>query len=228
MKILLVEDELILRTAVADFLREAGYQLLTASDGDAGLALATTEKPDLVLLDIMMPKRDGISVCVEMRRRKLAMPVIMLTAKGQVQDRIYGLESGADDYGIKPFSLGELLARIRALLRRTHSPQGLALPDIIHLGSVQVDLTTRTVSRHNQSISLNAKEYGMLKMLIEAEGNTITRDAFLEVVWGYAPFVATRTVDNHMARLRSKLEPDPEQPAYLLTVPKVGYRLRLP
>jgi DNA-binding response OmpR family regulator len=225
MRILLVEDETILRTAVADFLTESGYDVLTAADGEQGLALATEERPDLVLLDVMLPKRGGFSVCQEMRQRKLTMPVIMLTARGMVKDRIAGLDSGADDYVVKPFSLEELAARIRAMLRRSHSESGLAIPETLRFGPVEVNLATRTVMRSGKSVSLNAKEFGVLKMLIEAQGNPVSREEFLEIVWGYSNFIATRTVDNHIARLRAKLEPDPDNPRHIVTLPKAGYRL---
>jgi two-component system response regulator VicR len=225
MRILIIEDETILRTAVADYLQAAGYDVLTAADGEAGLFMALTQSPDLVVLDVMMPKRDGISVCQEMRRRKLTTPVIMLTAKGLIKDRIAGLDSGADDYVVKPFSLGELAARIRAMLRRSQNDNGEPIASILNFGGVEVDLSTRVVKKDGKTVPLSAKEYGVLKLLVEAGGNPVSRDEFLQIVWGYAPFIATRTVDNHIARLRAKLELDSENPQYILTLPKAGYRL---
>jgi DNA-binding response OmpR family regulator len=199
--------------------------VLTAADGQAGMALAVEEKPDLVLLDVMMPKLDGLALCAELRRLTIAVPVLMLTARGQVEDRVAGLDTGADDYLVKPFSTDELLARVRALLRR-----GRRRPDApasLTLGEITVDLAKQTASRGKEPIHLTAREFAMLRLLAEAGGQPVTRERFLDVAWGYTAFPTTRTVDTHIATLRNKIEPDPEKPRWITTVHGVGYRLNL-
>jgi len=225
-RLLIVEDELPMRTALKDCLEAEGYRVLTASDGEAGLERALKEKPDLVLLDIMLPKLDGFALCVELRRLALEIPVLMLTAKGQVHDRVTGLDAGADDYLVKPFSTDELLARVRALLRRTRRT-GHA-PTALNLGDAQIDLLKQTALRGRKPVHLTAKEFAMLRLMAEAQGEPVTRERFLDVVWGYTAFPTTRTVDNHIASLRAKLESDPEQPRWIKTVHGVGYRLESP
>src|SRR2546423_7174834 len=225
-RLLIIEDELPMRTALKDCLEAEGYRVLTASDGEAGLERALKEKPDLILLDIMLPKLDGFEVCAELRRLSKDVPVLMLTAKGQVEDRVSGLDAGADDYLIKPFSTDELLARVRALLRRArrhgHAPRTLKLDDL------QVDLLKQTAVRGRRQVNLTAKEFAMLRLMAEAQGEPVTRERFLDVVWGYTAFPTTRTVDNHIATLRAKIESDPDQPRWIKTVHGVGYRLELP
>ena len=224
-RLLIVEDEVAMRTALADVLEAEGYRVITASDGEAGLERALQEKPDLVLLDIMMPKLDGFAVCAELRRLAHTEPILMLTAKGQVGDRVSGLDAGADDYLVKPFSTDELLARVRALLRRTQR-QNKSVRELV-LGDVRIDLVLQRAWRGRQELQLTAKEFAMLRLLAEAEGEPITRERFLDLVWGYGAFPTTRTVDNHIASLRAKLEPDPAQPRWLKTVHGVGYRLEM-
>ena len=224
-RILIVEDEAPMRTALADLLAAEGYRVLSAVDGASGLRRALDEKPDLILLDIMMPKLDGFALCTELRRLSNTMPVLMLTAKGQIEDRVAGLDAGADDYLVKPFSTEELLARVRALLRRfqrQHKPA-----EKLKLGEIEIDLARQTARRGKKSVHLTAKEFSMLRLMVEAEGEPVTRERFLDVVWGYAAFPTTRTVDNHVASLRAKLEPDPDEPRWLKTVHGVGYRLEL-
>ena len=225
-RLLIVEDELPMRTALKDCLEGEGYRVLIAADGEVGLERALKEKPDLILLDIMLPKLDGFALCAELRRLSLDVPLLMLTAKGQVQDRVTGLDAGADDYLVKPFSTDELLARVRALLRRTrrtgHAPTALSL------GDVQIDLLKQTALRGRKPVHLTAKEFAMLRLMAEAQGEPVTRERFLDVVWGYTAFPTTRTVDNHIASLRAKLEPDPDHPRWIKTVHGVGYRLELP
>jgi len=224
-RILIVEDELAMRTALADVLEDEGYRVITAADGAAGLDRAIKEKPDLVLLDILMPKLDGFAVCAELRRLGHTEPILMLTAKGQVEDRVTGLDVGADDYLVKPFSTDELLARVRAALRRTQR-QAKTVREL-QLGATRIDLLLQRAWRGTAELHLTAKEFAMLRLLAEAEGEPITRERFLDLVWGYGAFPTTRTVDNHIASLRAKLEPDPAQPRWIKTVHGVGYRLEL-
>src|SRR2546422_703445 len=225
-RILIIEDETPMRTALKDVLEGEGYRALTAADGEIGLRRAIEEKPDLILLDIMMPKLDGFAVCAELRRLANPVPVLMLTAKGQVEDRVSGLDAGADDYLVKPFSTEELLARVRALLRRTYK-LGHA-PAKLKLGDVEIDLLKQTATRGRRQVHLTAKEFAMLRLMAEAQGEPVTRERFLDVVWGYTAFPTTRTVDNHIASLRARLEPDPDHPRWIKTVHGVGYRLELP
>ncbi len=224
-RILIIEDETPMRTALADVLQGEGYRALTAADGESGLRKAVDEKPDLILLDIMMPKLDGYAVCAELRRLENPVPVLMLTAKGQVEDRVTGLDAGADDYLVKPFSTEELLARVRALLRRSRK-QGHA-PAELKLGDVEIDLARQTAARGRKQIHLTAKEFSMLRLMAEVSGEPVSREKFLDVVWGYTSFPTTRTVDNHIASLRAKLEKNPDAPRWLKTVHGVGYKLDL-
>ena len=224
-RILIIEDETPMRTALADVLAGEGYRPLTAADGECGLRKAVEEKPDLILLDIMMPKLDGYAVCAELRRLENPVPVLMLTAKGQVEDRVTGLDAGADDYLVKPFSTEELLARVRALLRRSRK-QGRA-PAKLKLGEVEIDLARQTAARGRKPIHLTAKEFSMLRLMAEASGEPVSREKFLDVVWGYTSFPTTRTVDNHIASLRAKLEKNPDAPRWIKTLHGVGYKLDL-
>jgi DNA-binding response OmpR family regulator len=222
-RILIVEDELPMRTALEDCLAAEGFRVISAADGERGLARALKEKPDLILLDVMMPKLDGFAMCAELRRLGCATPVLMLTAKGQVRDRVSGLDAGADDYLVKPFSTDELLARVRALLRRAQR-DGASVSEL-SLGDTQIDFVRQSATRKRKAIHLTAKEFAMLRLLAEANGETITREKFLDVVWGYAAFPTTRTVDMHVASLRRKLEKNPDDPRWIKTVHGVGYRL---
>lgn len=224
-RILIIEDEVPMRTALADLLAGEDYRVLTAADGQSGLQRALDEKPDLILLDVMLPKLDGFAVCAELRRLARDVAVLMLTAKGQVEDRVTGLDAGADDYLVKPFSAEELLARVRALLRR-HTRKGRSSVNL-KFGDVDVDLARQTALRGRREIHLTAKEFAMLRLLAEADGEPVTREKFLDVVWGYTAFPTTRTVDNHIASLRAKLEKNPDDPRWLKTVHGVGYRLEL-
>jgi DNA-binding response OmpR family regulator len=224
-RILIIEDEAPMRTALADLLAGEGYRVLTAADGESGLQRALAEQPSLLLLDVMMPKLDGFAVCAELRRLASDVPVLMLTAKGQIEDRVTGLDAGADDYLVKPFSTEELLARVRALLRRVER-KGRA-PAKLKLGDVEIDLARQTALRGRREVHLTAKEFAMLRLLAEARGQPVTREKFLDVVWGYTAFPTTRTVDNHVASLRAKLEKNPDDPRWLKTVHGVGYKLDL-
>jgi len=224
-RLLIIEDERPMRTALADALAGEGYRVLTAADGQEGLDRALAEKPDLILLDLMMPKLDGFTLCAELRRLGRAVPVLMLTAKGQIEDRVKGLDAGADDYLVKPFSTEELLARVRAILRRA---QKAARPlRALTLGEVRLDFAQQQAWRGKKPLHLTAKEFAVLRLLAEAEGEPVSRDRFLDTVWGYTAFPTTRTVDMHIATLRSKIEKHPDKPRFLQTVHGVGYRLLL-
>jgi DNA-binding response OmpR family regulator len=222
-RILIIEDETPMRTALKDVVEAEGYRAMTAADGEDGLKRAMDEKPDLILLDVMMPKLDGYEVCAELRRLGNPAPILMLTAKGQIEDRVTGLDAGADDYLVKPFSTEELLARVRALLRRFQKQN--KSPAKLKLGDVEIDLARQTIVRGKKTVHLTAKEFAMLRLMAESLGEPITRERFLDVVWGYAAFPTTRTVDNHIASLRGKIERDPEAPRWIKTVHGVGYRL---
>lgn len=224
-RILIIEDELPMCTALHDVLVAEGYRVLTAPDGESGLQRAMDEKPDLLLLDIMMPRLDGYAVCAELRRLSNPVPILMLTAKGQVEDRVQGLDAGADDYLVKPFSTDELLARVRAMLRRLQ--RQTKMPTKLVLGEATIDLVKQAAIRGRKVLHLTAKEFAMLRLMAEVPGEPVSRERFLDVVWGYTAFPTTRTVDNHVASLRSKLERDPEEPRWIKTVHGVGYKLDL-
>jgi DNA-binding response OmpR family regulator len=218
-----VEDELPMRTALEDLLVGEGFRVITASDGERGLERSLKEKPDLILLDVMMPKMDGFALCAELRRLGHVTPVLMLTAKGQVLDRVSGLDAGADEYLVKPFSTDELLARVRALLRRVQRPGSFVRQSTF--GDLQIDFVKQTATRRRKPIHLTAKEFSVLRLLAEAHGEPVSRERFLDIVWGYGAFPTTRTVDNHIASLRRKIEKNPDEPRWILTVHGVGYRL---
>jgi DNA-binding response OmpR family regulator len=222
-RILIVEDELPMRTALEDCLAAEGFRVLSAADGERGLERALKEKPDLILLDVMMPRLDGFALCAELRRLGHIMPVLMLTAKGQVRDRVNGLDAGADDYLVKPFSTDELLARVRALLRRVQRRSDVVRELVV--GDTHIDFVRQQATRKRKPVHFTAKELAMLRLLAEAKGDPVTREKFLDVVWGYAAFPTTRTVDMHVASLRRKLEKNPEEPRWLKTVHGIGYRL---
>ena len=222
MRILLIEDEAPLRTAVRDALTDEGWRVLTAGDGQSGLEMFLSEKPDLLVLDVMLPRLDGFSLCRQLRDLGHTTPILMLTARGLVEDRVRGLDAGADDYLIKPFSLAELKARLRALARRRENAS--PGPAEMRFGDVVVDLARRRITRAGHPVEVTVKEWGVLALLLQHAGGVVTRDQFLDRVWGYAAYPTTRTIDTHVARLRQKLEPDPEHPRFILTEPKVGYR----
>jgi len=224
-RILIIEDELPMRIALSDLMQAQGYRVITAVDGAAGLQRALDDKPDLLLLDIMMPRLDGYSVCREVRRHAPALPILILTAKGQVDDRVTGLDSGADDYLVKPFSSRELLARVRALLRR--SEREATKVERVVFGDVEIDFTKQLCLRGGKRVPLSGKEFGVLKLLAEHRGEPVSREHFLEVVWGYNAYPTTRTVDNQILSLRAKLEREPAAPRHIMTVHGVGYRLEM-
>lgn len=223
MRILVIEDEMPMRTALVETLQSEGYRVRAAEDGESGLELACTESFDLILLDVMMPRLDGFAVCQALRERARDCPVLMLTAKGAVDDRVRGLDCGADDYLVKPFSLRELLARVRALLRRREQEE--LVPGQVTVGVAVVDFERRRIARDGVSRPLSEKEAGMLRLLLAANGGVVTREQFLDAVWGYHAYPSTRTVDNFISALRAVIEPDPASPRHLLSVRGAGYRL---
>jgi len=224
MRILIVEDELPMRSALEETLTSEGYSVRSADNGETGLEMACTEPFDLILMDVMMPILDGYEVCRNLRKRGREMPILMLTAKGQVRDRVEGLDCGADDYLVKPFSLQELLARVRALLRRKQRDQ--SVPNEITIGNAKINFSQKTITRAEETHELSSKEIGMLRLLLSQEGETVTRESFLDIVWGYHAYPSTRTVDNFVTTLRKKLEDNPSTPSHLLTVRGEGYSLR--
>ena len=222
MRILIVDDEPQMVRGLEDNLRFEGYQTLSARDGREALALAAAESPDLILLDVMMPGMSGWEVCRALRAKGLAMPIIMLTARGEEADRVHGLELGADDYVAKPFGLRELLARIRAVLRR---PGARQTAEEHGFGDVRVHTRARLAFKAGREVKLTRKEFDLLRYLVEFRGEVITRERLLDEVWGYDHFPTTRTVDTHILRLRQKFEDDPERPRHIVTVHGQGYRL---
>ena len=222
-RLLIIEDEPAMRTALVETLRGLGYRTSSAVSGLEGLEKACTEELDLILLDVMLPGLDGYALCRELRQRGRRTPVLMLTAKGLVDDRVEGLESGADDYLVKPFSMKELTARVRALLRR--AAQVTAGPETLTLGDIVFNFKNMTCRRGSDSVPVNARELRMMHLLTERRGEPVSRETFLDTIWDYNAWPTTRSVDNYIASLRAKIEDDPEQPRWLLTVRGIGYRL---
>jgi two-component system, OmpR family, alkaline phosphatase synthesis response regulator PhoP len=221
-KILLIEDEPGLRLTLKDRLRKEGYRVETASDGAAGFEQAAAGSHDLIILDLMLPQKSGFDICRDLRKLGLRMPVLMLTARDQMIDKVRGLKIGADDYVTKPFEMLELLARVEALLRRSAAASE-PLP-AYKFGSIQVDFRKTEVTRGDKVIALSAKEFQLLRYFIENRGATLSRKRLLLEVWGYSSTPFTRTVDVHIAWLRQKLEDDTRQPQWILTVHGLGYR----
>ncbi|HEY1264761.1 MAG TPA: response regulator transcription factor [Terriglobales bacterium] len=221
-KILIVEDEPNMVSGLRDNFEFEGYEVITAEDGASGLNRALNESPDLVLLDVMMPRMSGLDVCRQLKSKRPSLPVIMLTARGQEVDKVVGLELGADDYVTKPFSIRELLARVKAVLRRAQPvPKD---QERFSFGDVEVNLRSCQVSKQGKNLDFSAKEFDLLKYFLSHPGETLSRDRLLEDVWGYDHFPTTRTVDAHIVRLRQKLEAKPEDPRYILTVHGTGYK----
>ncbi|MGO9124364.1 MAG: response regulator transcription factor [Terriglobales bacterium] len=221
-KILIVEDEPNMVAGLRDNFEFEGYQVLTAPDGVAGLERALSESPDIVILDVMMPRMSGLDVCKQLKSKKPSMPIIMLTARGQEVDKVVGLELGADDYVTKPFSIRELLARVKAVLRRAGTVPKPG--EKYAFGEVEVNLRSCQVSRKGKALEFSSKEFDLLKYFLNHPGETLSRDRLLEDVWGYDRFPTTRTVDAHIVRLRQKVEPKPEDPRFILTVHGTGYK----
>lgn len=220
--ILAIEDDPAILRGLADNLRFESYDVLTAADGESGYALIREKRPDLIILDLMLPKLSGYEVCRKVRADGVTTPILMLTARGEEADRVLGLDLGADDYVAKPFSIRELLARIRALLRRAQPAK--TLPDQLRFDDVAVDFVSYEASKAGQPVEMTRKEFSVLRLLASRPGEVVTRDELLNEVWGYENYPTTRTVDNHIATLRAKLEGDAANPRHLRTVHGVGYK----
>lgn len=219
--ILLVEDEQALRTTLSDRLRGEGYIVDTAADGQEGFDKASNLPYDLIILDLMLPRRSGLDVCRDIRQAGMATPILILTVRNETVDKVVGLKMGADDYVTKPFEAAELMARIEVLLRRVpiHAGQGL-----YEFGSIRVDVRRAEVTREGKPVYLTAKEFQLLRYFMERVGSTVPRDELLRSVWGYDTDTFTRTVDTHVGSLRQKLEENPKRPELILTVSGVGYK----
>lgn len=221
-KILLVEDEPGLILTLTDRLESESFTVVSATDGESGLHLATAENFDLIILDVMLPRKNGLDVCRDLRQQKNTTPILMLTARGETIDKVVGLKLGADDYLTKPFEVLELLARVEALLRRAPATQNSS--ESFHFGSITIDFRRAEVRRENEIIELSALEFKLLQYLIEHRGAALKRDELLDHVWGYDATPTTRTVDVHIAWLRQKLEENPRYPQFILTVHGFGYK----
>jgi DNA-binding response OmpR family regulator len=221
-KILVVEDDLAIAFGLQKNLQFEGYEVVVATDGEAGLTRAIDARPDLMILDIMLPKVNGFEVCQALRKQGIDIPIIFLTAKGQESDKILGLEMGGDDYITKPFSVRELLARVKTVLRRVKGDE----PELVTFGAVEVNFTAQTVKLRGQDVSLTSKEFELLRFLMRSEGKVLPRDSILNKVWGYDYYGTSRTIDNFINRLRQKIEDDVDNPRHILTVRGVGYKFQ--
>lgn len=221
-KLLIVEDEPEMVVALRDNCEFEGFDVVAASDGAAGLEKALSEHPDIILLDVMLPKINGLDVCRTLRRRGIRTPIIMLTARGQEPDKVAGLELGADDYVTKPFGIRELMARIRAHLRRATQPA----PELNHyqFGDMEIDFAKYSACKSGRHLQLSPREFEILKYLVLRRGEIVTRAELLDNVWGVSRHLFTRTVDNHIAKLRQKIERAPGDPEYLVTIHRIGYK----
>ena len=222
-RIIVIEDDRAILRGLKDNLEFESYEVLTATDGEQGYRLIREHHPDLIVLDLMIPKMDGYELCRKVRSEGITVPILMLTARSEEMDRVHGLDIGADDYVTKPFSVPELLARIRAILRRAQSPA--RLPENLRFDDVIVDFTCFDARKAGQVLKLSRKEFGVLRLLAARIGKVVTRNELLDEVWGHECYPTTRTVDNHIASLRSKLEDDPSRPRHLVTIHGVGYKL---
>ncbi len=221
-RILVIEDDAAILRGLKDNLVAESYEVLTAEDGEEGYRLAREEDPDLIILDLMLPTLSGYEICRKLRDEGDSVLILMLTARGEEADRVLGLDLGADDYVTKPFSIRELKARVRALLRRSDAQS--APPDTLSFGDVVVDFPQYDARKGGNPVEMTPKEFGVLRYLATRAGEVVSRYELLEKVWGYGKFPSTRTVDNHLAALRAKLEDDPAEPRYLQTVHRVGYK----
>ena len=220
--ILAIEDDPAILRGLCDNLRFEGYEVVTATDGETGYQLQSERKPDLIVLDLMLPRMSGFEFCHKLRGEGVQTPVLMLTARGEEPDRVLGLDLGADDYVTKPFSVRELMARVRALLRRSQSRTDL--PTSLRVGEVEVDFRSYEARRNGKPIEMTRKEFAILRFLASRAGEVVSRDDLLNEVWGYESYPSSRTVDNHVAGLRAKLERDSSQPEHIKTVHGVGYK----
>ena len=223
-KILIVEDDPTMLRGLKDNFEFKGYRVLTAADGEDGLNAALNEKPDLIILDIMLPKINGYEVCRLIRKEELEMPIIMLTAKGEESDIVLGLNLGADDYVTKPFSIKELLARAAAFLRRSKQTE----QDVYEFGDFRLDIPARKLTRKGNEIKLSPKEFKLLELFLKKPGRALTRDDILNTVWGYDCYVGQRSIDRFVTTLRNKIEPDPHNPIFIHTIHELGYKFEPP
>ncbi len=223
-RVLIVEDDSSLLFGLKKNLQFEGYEVLTASDGEAGLGLAVDERPDLIILDVMLPRMNGFEVCEVLRSNKVETPVIFLTAKALESDKVTGLTLGGDDYMTKPFSVAELLARIQTVLRRVNASEGEKLA----IGPLELDLSGRSVLLSGKEVNLTTKEFELLCFMARNIGKVLPRERILQKVWGYNYYGTARTIDNFINRLRQKIEENPLEPRFLLTVRGVGYKFRSP
>jgi DNA-binding response OmpR family regulator len=223
-RILVIEDEPQMLLGLRDNLELEGYDVQTASDGDEGLARAASFNPDLVILDVMLPRKNGFDVCRELRARSNATPIVMLTARSAETDKVLGLELGADDYVTKPFSITELLARVRAVLRRTGSQKATAVSDNVRIGEIDIDFKLHQARKGKVRIEFTAREFDLLRYFVQHTGQVVTREQILNEVWGYEEFPTTRTIDNFVAKLRQKIERAPHAPEHILTIHGSGYK----
>jgi two-component system alkaline phosphatase synthesis response regulator PhoP len=224
-RLLIVEDDAKMLKGLKMFFGSQSYEVLEASDGETGAAKALDEDPDIMILDIMLPKMNGFDVCKKVRKSKPYLPIILLTAKGEEVDKVVGLEIGADDYVVKPFSPKELEARVRALLRRSQMTLGNKDRGKVQIGEVTLDFAKMDGFREGEPLHLTSLEFQVLAYLIDHEGEVVTRDDLLDKVWGYETFPTTRTIDTHMLHLRQKIETDPRNPVHLRTAHGKGYIL---
>ncbi len=223
-RILVIEDEPQMRLGLRDNLELEGYEVETAVDGDDGLVKAAAFSPDLVILDVMLPKKNGFDVCRELRAKSITTPIVMLTARSAESDKVLGLELGADDYVTKPFSITELLARVRAVLRRTGTGTPKPTADVISIGDIEIDFKLHQARRGKVRIEFTAREFDLLRYFVQHTGQVVTREQILNEVWGYEEFPTTRTIDNFVAKLRQKIERSPHAPEHILTIHGSGYK----
>jgi DNA-binding response OmpR family regulator len=221
-RILIVEDEPAMVAGLRDNFEYEGYDVISAGDGVQGLERALAEQPDLVVLDVMMPRMSGLDVCKQLKAKRPSLPIIMLTARGQEIDKVVGLELGADDYVTKPFSIRELMARVKAVLRRVSPP--VTTPEMYRFSDVEVNVRSNEVRRAGAPVELSSKEFALLAYFVAHPAETLSRDRLLDAVWGYENYPNTRTVDTHILHLRQKLESNPEEPRLFLTVHGSGYK----
>ncbi len=224
-RILVIEDEPGIRLALHDELQFEGFEVELAPDGPAGVTAILQSPPDLIVLDVMLPGGNGFEICRDVRARGIRTPIIMLTARNQEIDKVRGLEAGADDYVTKPFSLGELVARIRAVLRRArHEAPDATRGDVLEAGPIRLDLRRREAAKGSTRLQLTDTEFRLLSLLLSRRGEAISRDEFLKDIWGDDVYVTHRTVDTHIAALRKKIEDDLDHPTFILSIRNVGYR----